>query len=838
MTRVCKCIHAFCTRVFSFCAPVILVCRPAACRRMADSKLHGEGLMVAAMAFRVKYRKTDTDGKVVKSNVRIAELGVHRKNRGGVYPAGVRCVSLCEEVVPAGFVKEEVNHALIAVEIRRPSAVAGAQCPDDEKADDGASATAYNAEHCMKDEHLITCFKAPYDDVRFSLLSHNHIMLVMRAFLTNAKWDLQPIDAKNITFCDDDGRLSVAAVAAGANGKELGEVMAEGVMVEVLSWKMDVEEPDAASIISQAMNQPQQLSMRTTEITAINVMKGEIIVQMGKDVSQRVAFKTVRDRVRTQLHTAADDPDLQEVFDFLISIGVGKNTYTEDLLEWAARYVDSKRRQLRFAAFAGVNKMCPQAVWSKIAVVKRAYRCKPTGNGFCPSPEPPWKDFHWAQLQKLEDLLRFFHGSCKDIIVYKLNPQSRIVFLANVDIAAAEAFYAAAQTKTKGKYAAPKVIQDALLAATTKYLAQLGLDEDADTVKNLRGDSEWISFKKDAKAADTTPTTPMTTPPHTVDSAPCVVTFDEATGVVLNQQRQFEKTTDKKTGRVNVPWREWRNDHGGKDIANGAADKACAIKVLHCIHERFAVDKEPINVWQLNGHNSVTAIHKTRIRGIMIPPCIPKQRGVLDTSVHPHTVPIKVCVRNVLDDPGDHTTPDILRESTYFVNPEFRPPPQAPTAVAACVATASMGAATAPAAVAEWAWGKNSDWSMSPFWAVRRTSPSVLAKEVAQCIPGSKKRPPRFNCTLEDTTLTDVFIGVIGSACTPCNLTRTVDVPILVNFVEVASDEELILEIADKIETKKARTWKDQHKDDCLKEQQEQKAKAHATKKAKAAPKV
>ena len=53
--------------------------------------------------------------------------------------------------------------------------------------------------------------------------------------------------------------------------------------------------------------------MRTTELTAVAVLKGEIIVQMSKDVSQRVAFQTVRDRVRSQLHTAADDPDLPEV---------------------------------------------------------------------------------------------------------------------------------------------------------------------------------------------------------------------------------------------------------------------------------------------------------------------------------------------------------------------------------------------------------------------------------------------------------------------------------------------------------------------------------------------
>ena len=52
------------------------------------------------------------------------------------------------------------------------------------------SASSYNIRESKKDELLIDCFKQPYDDVRFQLLSHNHVVLVMRAFLNVAKWDL------------------------------------------------------------------------------------------------------------------------------------------------------------------------------------------------------------------------------------------------------------------------------------------------------------------------------------------------------------------------------------------------------------------------------------------------------------------------------------------------------------------------------------------------------------------------------------------------------------------------------------------------------------------------
>ena len=164
---------------------------------MADSKHLGlcdRGLMVAAMAYRVKYRLKHQDGTVLRPNVLVEHLGVHKKNRGAVYPGGVRCKSLLVEVVEDGFTKEEVNHACVAVEeiplhlLISRGHVGGV-----------VSASAYNSEKCNKDEILCTLFQSPYDDVRFTLLSHNHIMLVMRAFVCQAKWDIPANAEKHIT---------------------------------------------------------------------------------------------------------------------------------------------------------------------------------------------------------------------------------------------------------------------------------------------------------------------------------------------------------------------------------------------------------------------------------------------------------------------------------------------------------------------------------------------------------------------------------------------------------------------------------------------------------------
>jgi hypothetical protein len=768
---------------------------------MAESKhtnLGADGLMVAGMAYRVKYRKVNTAGEAIKIYVHIGTSGVHEKNRGGVYPNGIRCKSLCVEVVQAGFVKEEVNHACIAVEEAPIAAVAGkfSVCPL-------VSASTYNAENSNKDEFLSTCFQVPYEDVRHKMLSHNHMMLILRAFLTKAQWDLPTDVEKNIAFCDSDGRLSLTAVAASTNGKEMAEVMAEGFHAEVLSWRMDAEEPDAASIISLALNQPQQMSMRTTELTAMKVLKGEIIVQMGKDVSQLVAFQTVRDRVRAQLHTAADDPDMPEVFEFLISAGVSYNSYIDHLLEWTGLYVDSKKRQLRFAAFAVINKMCEQAVWSKIAVVKRAYRKKPV-NSFCPSPEAAWGEFAWAHLQKLEDLLRFFHVACKAIVDTK-TPQSRIQLLANIDIAAAETFWAAKDPKLK--YGEQK-IQALLLEATKKYLAPLGLEEDEEKMKSLTGRANWILFQKDAE--------PAAAEDLENASAVTVINFDELTGAQLNRQLDFPDPALQahKMKPQKLPWREWRSDMGSF-MGDTEADKSAAVAVLHSLHWNYDVGMEPIEVWQHNGRNYVTATLEAKPRDIMLPPCVPKQSKVLERSEHPYAVQINVRVvqRPEAEDP-DLTDQRTVRTSTFFVNPEFKTPTQKEVTAAVAEANGSDSAAVADekelgdAAVAvEWIWGVFGETTMHPFWAVRRMTDKQRAKAAADEAELGKV-PLRFNCHLEMQTVSCVCVGVVKSRS--LNTTRVYQVPFLTNSLRVEEGEELILQVHEKKHDKAApkRTWK------------------------------
>ena len=94
---------------------------------------------------------------------------------------------------------------------------------------DFESGVAFNTRKVAADELLSTCFDAPHNDVRYMLLSHNHMMLNLRACMTRAKWDLKADAKRGLKYCDDKGRLSVTAVAGNKHGKELAELLAEGI---------------------------------------------------------------------------------------------------------------------------------------------------------------------------------------------------------------------------------------------------------------------------------------------------------------------------------------------------------------------------------------------------------------------------------------------------------------------------------------------------------------------------------------------------------------------------------------------------------------------------------
>ena len=140
--------------------------------------------------------------------------------------------------------------------------------------------------------------------------------------------------------------------------------------------------------------------------------------------------------------------------------------------------------------------------------------------------------------------------------------------------------------------------------------------------------------------------------------------------------------------------------------------------------------------------------------------------------------------------------------------------------------------ASDPAAVAEnaedtceeamdWDWSKRDEITMHPYWALRRMTNKQMAREIQLAKDAGKSPLPRFNCTTQMKTFSNVSVGVVETKS--LTLTRLIEVPFLTNDKEVEKGEELFLEVheAQKTEDKtKSRRWTEAHH-----QQEEQKKK-------------
>ena len=225
--------------------------------------------------------------------------------------------------------------------------------------------------------------------------------------------------------------------ASAAKDQSLQELVQTGLRMEVLSWKVLVEEPGACSLISQAMNKSSTLALRTSEITTRSALAGAVSrVQAEKEIA--LSLEAVKERVRDELDMWVLDPEFIDLFEFVVTMGGRSAGFIDELLDFAGAFVDSKQRQLRLLAFAVVNKMPAETPCAKIAVLMRAYR-KPPLRTWCPCPEWFWPREEKAPLAVQEQALHYFQGTRKsaaaDMPLAKLQS-----FMANANCAAAETY--------------------------------------------------------------------------------------------------------------------------------------------------------------------------------------------------------------------------------------------------------------------------------------------------------------------------------------------------------------------------------------------------------------
>ena len=182
------------------------------------------------------------------------------------------------------------------------------EIPPKERPQDHQTELDHNIEKC-KFTSLEGCFDED-TEAAYSTLSHSHLLLTLLCWLRGLPVDV-PKDEKGLPegrwkeVVDRHGNLNPTAVAELDEGYK---VLKEGLMFEVLSWKIH-SEPGACSKISQALNKGQAIALKTTEMTALAVLNGTVGMELQRRAAKEVAFETVKEKVRHELDLWVDDAE-------------------------------------------------------------------------------------------------------------------------------------------------------------------------------------------------------------------------------------------------------------------------------------------------------------------------------------------------------------------------------------------------------------------------------------------------------------------------------------------------------------------------------------------------
>ena len=745
---------------------------------MATAADEAIGLVRRALLLRAKYRVQSE-----KLTIPLSILAVHPDNRAGVYPMEDTVINLGLGILLSGFSVDEANHEGVCVQ----------EVPAEEQRKLQVSTTevyetylAYNMRKTAAVAALQTVFSKAHS-IAYGTLSHSHLLLILLAMSSGARWPIQegsPYEPLK-KLQDPDGKWNMTAVAA--KDENFKELVQSGLRMEVLSWKILVEEPGGCSLIAQAMNKGQALALRSSEITALSAVAGAVtMVQAQAELS--LSFEAVKERVRDELDMWVDDPEFIDLFEFVVTMGGKEAGFVDGFLDFASKFVDSKQRQLRLVAFATVNKMPSDTPRAKVAVLMRAYR-KPPSRTWCPCPEGFWPKADKASLLVLEQALHYFHGTCKSAVA-DMAARKLQLLMANTNCVAAET-YARWYSSKSSKLG---TLKHDLLVALSKYFEEVASHCNAKNDPNWiynrpptpKPVDDWIDFA--AVAANSASAASSGKIDKDADKMmPKVLVYDPVTGKPTTQQDERQAAGKEAISVEVVPWKAWCATEVANRLGLDAAYQAAITMVLRAHHVSGAEQKQDVELCvDAERKRWVRAEKAFELKSLRLYPCAPKGLRLLAHSDHPHRATFEV--REAAEGGGGN-----LETRQFYLNPELRLPEAKKSA------SAVAEGASAVADALEWAW--TGEESLYPYWAVTRLSGDEMRKMQAE----QETLTARFNVEVIKQEFANVTVG-----CERRNMTLHVVVPVLTNIVALRKGERLYLEVVAKAKSKKKapETWR------------------------------
>ena len=252
-----------------------------------------------AAAFRTKYRKHD-------ESVHLPPwmLGAHPFNRNKIGLNGERCEQLFVDVFQR-YDRSEANHDCVCVE-EKPG---------------GNAIFVHNKESISRSMGKLAALTV--EKIDYGTIGHSHVNQLLknipgRAIATHK-------DAEQAV--DSDGRLNISLVRA--LDPPLAEDCMSGLRWEVLSWRMEEEEPEAVSYIQSFLNEKNNVAMVEHEMQALSCLAN--LCSRATSGGGSLNLAAIEVGVRNAGWSAlADFAQFKNVFELVIDLGADNGPHMED----------------------------------------------------------------------------------------------------------------------------------------------------------------------------------------------------------------------------------------------------------------------------------------------------------------------------------------------------------------------------------------------------------------------------------------------------------------------------------------------------------------------------
>jgi uncharacterized protein YdhG (YjbR/CyaY superfamily) len=756
-------------------------------------------LIKRAACMRTKYRLGNSTMMPLQC------LGIHQKNRSGVFPQWQRSQGLMTKIFSGGFCKETAWHQGVCVE----------EIPPEEQPTDYVNLHTWNKECSSRHPQLEGFLRNP-DHVTHGTLSRSHLTLILKLMKNQQRSWPWPDKFKDLVV----SKNGLDMTALRERDADLADVLSQGLRMEVLSWKMTKEEPQACSQISQALNMGNEIAMATSEATALATLSETVTFalnnsQMTGRLVRAVAYDAVKESVAVELKEFVHRDSFVDMFEFVINMGANTAPFIPALVAFTSVWVNSELTRLPLTAFKEVNKVSNEFPRTKLAMIQRCYMLPPNREGYVPTPEVSWSKVNKANMSKLENFLKYWEVE----VLQSLKPMdTTIAQLANASAAtnAANAFIKLAPSDKTKRCELELEILKATLKDYDKICEHLK-DQKLPPPPQAPADAEWIDYeraKKHVKEEEEAAKREAEMRPLADKNAPILakcITYDEE-GRPLDEQDAKVKN-DTETSMVELPWSSWLGSTVGRDMDLERSLISGVNIALHSLHTSAALVATPIKLVLNETTKKITAVATRDIDAseLQLPPCVPGAGSKLHKDT---TKPNGVAIQ--IEESQVHMTPERKKRMTVKT-------PEGASASSSIKTTKHTYHVFADTKLPEWetllddtavAADRRCRRAMKPFngkeimhlfWLL----PRLTDKELRARNEDAKGKGGQFN--LEFGTI-QVGVATIGCMMKKkTNISWSVTVPIITNNKAVKKGDELFLKVAAPPKKEKeptVETWK------------------------------